>query len=151
MFFIFSPLKSINPFSSLPSAAGIAFLRLQHYFPLPPTATPSQALETFAGAAHFSLGTELGVSVGPVGRTAGSDIRAGKGGVASAFAYAHSRGLFVGVSIEAGVIIRRHDANEAYYGGKFSARQLLVSSTPASMCPSIYPSSHTQSTPETQQ
>ena len=117
----------------------------------PPLLPPFQALETFAGAAHFSLGTELGVSVGPVGRTAGSDIRAGKGGVASAFAYAHSRGLFVGVSIEAGVIITRPDANEAYYGGKFSARQLLVSSTPASMCPSIYPSSHTQSTHETQQ
>ena len=56
-----------------------------------------EAIDTFSGTAHFSLGTELGISVGPLGRTAGSDIRAGKGGVASAFAYAHSRGLFVGV------------------------------------------------------
>jgi lipid-binding SYLF domain-containing protein len=54
--------------------------------------------------------------VGPLGRTAGSDLRAGKGGVAAAFAYAHSRGLFVGVSIEAGVVINRPDVNEAYYG-----------------------------------
>ena len=64
----------------------------------------------------MTLGTELGISVGPLGRGAGSDLRAGKGGLAAAFAYAHSRGLFVGVSIEAGVVASRPDVNEAFYG-----------------------------------
>ncbi|CAN0480154.1 unnamed protein product, partial [Hapterophycus canaliculatus] len=38
-----------------------------------------------------SLGTELSLSVGPVGRTASTDIRAGDGGVTAAFSYAHSK------------------------------------------------------------
>jgi hypothetical protein len=76
------------------------------------------------------LGTELGISVGPLGRTAGSDLRAGKGGVAAAFAYAHSRGLFVGVSIEAGVVINRPDVNEAFYGVHHKTRDILNGTVP---------------------
>ena len=41
--------------------------------------------------AQLSLGTELSLSVGPVGRTASTDIRAGDGGVTAAFSYAHSK------------------------------------------------------------
>ena len=89
----------------------------------------------------MTLGTELGISVGPLGRTAGSDLRAGKGGVAAAFAYAHSRGLFVGVSIEAGVVVARPDVNEAYYGSPVSVRDLLSgvvrSYVPTKLIPSV--------------
>ena len=89
-----------------------------------------EALESFMGRAQFTLGTELGISVGPLGRTAGSDIRAGRGGVAAAFAYAHSRGLFVGVSIEAGVVVNRPDVNEAFYGSATPVRDLLSGRVP---------------------
>ena len=81
-----------------------------------------EALESFMGQAQVTLGTELGISVGPLGRTAGSDLRAGKGGVAAAFAYAHSRGLFVGVSIEAGVVVARPDVNEVGARGRDRGR-----------------------------
>lgn len=40
---------------------------------------------------QVSLGTELSLSVGPVGRTASTDVRAGDGGVTAAFSYAHSK------------------------------------------------------------
>jgi lipid-binding SYLF domain-containing protein len=82
------------------------------------------------GRTHFTLGTELGISVGPLGRTAGSDLRAGKGGVAAAFAYAHSRGLFVGVSVETGVVVGRPDVNTAFYGTSETVRGLLTGRVP---------------------
>ena len=90
-----------------------------------------EALESFMGRTHFTLGTELGISVGPLGRTAGSDLRAGKGGVSAAFAYAHSRGLFVGVSIETGVVVGRPDVNAAFYGtSDQTVRDLLTGFVP---------------------
>jgi hypothetical protein len=39
----------------------------------------------------ISVGGELGISVGPVGRAASTDVRAGDAGIAAAFSYAHSK------------------------------------------------------------
>jgi lipid-binding SYLF domain-containing protein len=58
-------------------------------------------------------------------------LRAGKGGVAAAFAYAHSRGLYVGVSIETGVVVGRPDVNAAFYGrSDLTVRDLLMGHVP---------------------
>lgn len=84
------------------------------------------AVEAFTSSAQVSLGTELSVSVGPLGRGAATDVRAGDGGVTAAFSYAHSRGLFVGVSLEAAVLTARDDINEAFYGHKVSPKELLL-------------------------
>lgn len=78
-----------------------------------------------------SLGTELSLSVGPVGRTASTDIRAGDGGVTAAFSYAHSKGVFIGVSLEAATVVTRKDANRDFYGTKVSAEELLLGDFPA--------------------
>lgn len=43
------------------------------------------------GAGQVSLGTELSVSLGPLGRTAATDVHAGDKGVSAAFSYAHSK------------------------------------------------------------
>lgn len=40
---------------------------------------------------QVSLGTELSVSLGPLGRTAATDVHAGDKGVSAAFSYAHSK------------------------------------------------------------
>ena len=75
--------------------------------------------------AQVCLGTELSFSVGPVGRTAKEDIHASRKGIAPCYAYAHSKGLFMGMSLEAGALLCNTSANEAFYGAQITPRQLL--------------------------
>lgn len=65
------------------------------------------------------------MSLGPVGRSAGTDVHGGKKGASAAFSYAHSKGLFFGVSLEASVIAARSDVNRLFYGLEVSPSQLL--------------------------
>eukprot|EP00904_Undaria_pinnatifida_P008866 jgi/Undpi1/5109/HiC_scaffold_19.g08461.m1 len=88
------------------------------------------AVEAFTGTGQVSLGTELSLSVGPVGRTASTDIRAGDGGVTAAFSYAHSKGVFIGVSLEAATMVTRKDTNRDFYGTVVSAQELLLGDFP---------------------
>jgi len=57
------------------------------------------AVNAFKSRAQISVGAELGVSVGPIGRSIESDVTAGNKGAAHAFSYAQSKGLFVGASL----------------------------------------------------
>jgi lipid-binding SYLF domain-containing protein len=83
------------------------------------------AVEAFSSRAQISVGTELAVSVGPVGRSAGTDIHAGSEGASVAFTYAHSKGLFIGVSLEASTIFSRADVNRNFYGMDVKPSALL--------------------------
>lgn len=83
------------------------------------------AVNTFKSRAQVSVGAELGVSVGPIGRSIESDVTAGNKGAAHAFSYALSKGLFFGVSLEASAIAARNDVNRAFYGEKVSVSSLL--------------------------
>ena len=82
-------------------------------------------MNTFKSRAQVSVGAELGVSVGPIGRSIESDVTAGNKGAAHAFSYALSKGLFFGVSLEASAIAARNDVNRAFYGEKVSVSSLL--------------------------
>eukprot|EP00349_Pseudokeronopsis_sp_Brazil_P005140 CAMPEP_0202967928 /NCGR_PEP_ID=MMETSP1396-20130829/12979_1 /ASSEMBLY_ACC=CAM_ASM_000872 /TAXON_ID= /ORGANISM="Pseudokeronopsis sp., Strain Brazil" /LENGTH=276 /DNA_ID=CAMNT_0049693567 /DNA_START=421 /DNA_END=1248 /DNA_ORIENTATION=- len=84
-----------------------------------------QAVNTFKSKAQVSVGAELGVSVGPIGRSIESDVTAGSKGAAHAFSYAQSKGLFFGASLEAAGIAARPDVNRAFYGEKISISSLL--------------------------
>eukprot|EP01038_Epipyxis_sp_PR26KG_P011820 gene11820-15818_t len=88
------------------------------------------AVNTFKSRAQISVGAELGVSVGPVGRSIESDVTAGNKGAAHAFSYAQSKGLFFGASLEASGIISRPDVNRAFYGEKISPSVLLSGDYP---------------------
>eukprot|EP00611_Tribonema_gayanum_P027474 TRINITY_DN67_c0_g1_i11.p1 TRINITY_DN67_c0_g1~~TRINITY_DN67_c0_g1_i11.p1 ORF type:complete len:577 (-),score=150.00 TRINITY_DN67_c0_g1_i11:421-2151(-) len=90
-----------------------------------------KAVDAFSGRGSVSLGTQLSISVGPVGRGASTDIRAGDAGLASVFSYAHSKGLFLGASFEAGTIVSRTEANQTFYGTAVSAKELLLGNYPA--------------------
>lgn len=83
------------------------------------------AVNAFKSRAQLSVGAELGVSVGPVGRSIESDVTAGNKGASHAFSYATSKGLFVGASLEASTFITRPDVNRAFYGEKVSTSALL--------------------------
>ena len=65
------------------------------------------------------------MSVGPIGRSAETNLTAGDGGACTVFSYAHSKGLFVGISIQAGIITSRPDVNATFYGERIPPSDLL--------------------------
>ena len=83
------------------------------------------AVRAFAQAASLTLGGNVSIAAGPVGRNAEAAGAASLKGVAGVFAYSKTKGLFAGVSLEGSVLIERRDANEKMYNGKITARQLL--------------------------
>lgn len=92
--------------------------------------TTDAAVDTFMSTGQVSLGAELGVSVGPVGRSIASDVSAGERGHAHAFSYAFSQGLFFGASLEATAIAARADVNRNFYGEDVSPIALLCGEYP---------------------
>jgi hypothetical protein len=92
--------------------------------------TSDAAVDTFMSRGQVSVGAELGVSVGPVGRSIGSDVSAGDKGHSHAFSYAMSQGLFFGASLEATAIASRSDVNRNFYGEDVSATALLSGEYP---------------------
>lgn len=103
-----------------------------------------EAVEAFASGNQVSLGGNVGIAVGPVGRNAGlsGNIHGGdlaqrneagekpKVQVAPCYAYSHSKGLFIGISLEGAVIKPRNDVNSKFYGPEQDPRLILSGSTP---------------------
>jgi lipid-binding SYLF domain-containing protein len=85
--------------------------------------TPA-AVDAFAKGGNFSLGANLGVAVGPVGRSAEAGVTLG----AAMYTYSRSQGLFAGVSLEGTVIGTRDGINSAYYGKPVTASEILSGS-----------------------
>ncbi|KAK5814931.1 hypothetical protein F5H01DRAFT_206141 [Linnemannia elongata] len=83
------------------------------------------AVRSFATGGNVTLGGNLSVAAGPIGRTAEAGASASVKSVAAIYSYSKSKGLFAGVSIEGSVIVERKDANEAFYRQKVSAAELL--------------------------
>jgi hypothetical protein len=92
--------------------------------------TTDQAVQDFVASSSVQLGAELGVAVGPVGRGANSHLTAGDWTLHSAYAYAHSQGLFVGMSLEGSVVTVRNDVNAKFYGRACEPVDLLQQSGP---------------------
>ena len=66
------------------------------------------------GKDKVTLGADVGVAAGPVGRHAEAATDAALG--AEIYSYSRSRGLFAGVSLEGAGLLVDGDANEAFYG-----------------------------------
>ncbi|KDO21977.1 hypothetical protein SPRG_21204 [Saprolegnia parasitica CBS 223.65] len=71
------------------------------------------------------MGAELGVAAGPLGRVAAGAMEAGPGGIAPCYSYSHSKGLFIGISVEGSVVLARPDVNLEFYGKEVTAADLL--------------------------
>ncbi len=82
--------------------------------------TPA-AVEAFAKQGNVTLGGNLSVAAGPVGRAA----EAGVALQAAVYTYSRSQGLFAGISLEGTGIGTRDDANAAYYGRSVTAGDIL--------------------------
>jgi len=82
--------------------------------------TPA-AVDAFAKQGNVTLGGNLTVAAGPLGRSA----EAGVGLQAAVYSYSRSQGLFAGVSLEGTVIGTRNEVNAAYYGRPVYADEIL--------------------------
>ena len=71
----------------------------------------------------ITLGGDMAVSAGPVGRNAEANtdlpLKAGM------FSYSRSRGLFAGIALKGGVIKQDANSNEAYYGEGTTVNDIL--------------------------
>ena len=83
------------------------------------------AVRTFSQKGSLTLGGNVSIAAGPVGRNAEAAGAASLKGVAGVFSYSKTKGLFAGVSLEGSVLIERRDANEKLYNSRITARQLL--------------------------
>ncbi|RHZ62371.1 hypothetical protein Glove_340g28 [Diversispora epigaea] len=83
------------------------------------------AVKSFMNGGNLTLGGNLSVAAGPIGRNAEGAGSVSLKHVAAIFSYSKTRGLFAGVSIEGSVIIERKDANSKFYHRKVSAKELL--------------------------
>ncbi|XLR02614.1 hypothetical protein HN51_057449 [Arachis hypogaea] len=91
----------------------------------------TEAVKTFSGNAHVSLGAGLSAAFGIVGRSAEADVRAGDGGYAACYTYSCSKGAFVGCSLESSIVSTRAQENSRFYGSQsITATDILLGSLP---------------------
>ncbi|KAF7732278.1 hypothetical protein EC973_005173 [Apophysomyces ossiformis] len=88
------------------------------------------AVKTFMHHGTLTLGGNISVAAGPVGRNAEVSGSASYKNMAAVYSYSKTKGLFAGVSLEGSVIVERFDANAKLYGGKVSAKDLLNGNIP---------------------
>jgi lipid-binding SYLF domain-containing protein len=83
------------------------------------------AVESFAQYGSVTLGGNVSVAAGPLGRNAEVAGNASVKNVAAIFAYSKTKGLFAGVSLEGSAIVERREANRKFYGDMCKARYIL--------------------------
>ncbi|GAP92572.1 putative SH3 domain-containing protein [Rosellinia necatrix] len=86
----------------------------------------ASAVKTFSQQGSITLGGNVSIAAGPVGRNAEAAGAASLKSVAGIFSYSRTKGLFAGVSLEGSAIVERRDANEKLYGQRLTAAQLLT-------------------------
>jgi lipid-binding SYLF domain-containing protein len=82
--------------------------------------TPA-AVEAFSKQGNVTLGGNMSVSAGPVGRSAEASVAL----QSAIYSYSRSQGLFAGVSLEGTVVSVKDDYNQAYYGKPVTAQEIL--------------------------
>jgi hypothetical protein len=85
-----------------------------------------EAVNSFAQAGSITLGGNVSVAAGPLGRNAEAGGTASLKSAAAIFSYSKTKGLFAGVSLEGSAIIERREANRKFYGNNCKARQILA-------------------------
>src|SRR6185295_16962156 len=82
--------------------------------------TPA-AVEAFSKQANVTLGGNLSVAAGPVGRSAEASVAL----QSAIYSYSRTQGFFAGVSLEGTAISVKDDYNQAYYGRAVTAQEIL--------------------------
>lgn len=89
----------------------------------------------------IQLGADVGVAVGPLGRSAEADIAASAGkpddrhgghiAMAPIYTYSLSKGLYAGVSLDGRIVVSRPRVNEKFYGRAVTPKELLSGDVPS--------------------
>jgi len=87
--------------------------------------TPA-AVEAFSKQANVTLGGNLSVAAGPVGRSAEGSVAL----QSAMYSYSRTQGLFAGVSLEGTGIGVRDEVNQGYYGRAVTANDILSGKVP---------------------
>ncbi|GJN40539.1 hypothetical protein PR202_gb29769 [Eleusine coracana subsp. coracana] len=88
----------------------------------------TDAIKTFSGKAHLSVGAGVSASAGHLGRVAEADFRAGDGGYAACYTYSCSKGAFVGCAFNGSIVSTRDNENARFYGGPVKGSDILLGS-----------------------
>ena len=80
------------------------------------------AVDAFAKGGNVTLGGNLSVAAGPVGRSAEGNVAVG----AAMYSYSRTQGLFAGISLEGTVIGTRDALNHDYYGSNVTSTDILT-------------------------
>jgi lipid-binding SYLF domain-containing protein len=83
--------------------------------------TPA-AVDAFAKQGNVTLGGNLSVAAGPVGRAAEASVSL----QSAVYTYSRTQGLFAGVSLEGTGVGTRDDVNAGYYGRSVTAAEILA-------------------------
>jgi SH3 domain-containing YSC84-like protein 1 len=73
---------------------------------------------------QFTLGGDIAISAGPIGRYAEASADVFMQG--EIYSYSRSKGLFGGVSLKGTIITTDSDANLAYYGHPYTSEEILL-------------------------
>ncbi|NXK44356.1 SH3Y1 protein, partial [Chauna torquata] len=87
-----------------------------------------RAVEAFAKGGNLTLGGNLTVAIGPLGRNLEGDVALRSS--AAVYTYCKSRGLFAGVSLEGACLIERKETNRKFYGQDIRASAILLGDVP---------------------
>src|SRR5215831_16459369 len=79
------------------------------------------AVKAFSRGGNVTLGGDVSVAAGPVGRTASVAVTP----LAAVYSYSRSKGLFAGVAVTGTVLVTRNRANQEYYGRKVTPKEIL--------------------------
>jgi lipid-binding SYLF domain-containing protein len=84
------------------------------------------AVQAFSRDVNITLGGDISVAAGPIGRTAEAALTP----VAAIYTYSRSQGLFAGISLQGTVVGTRNDANAEYYGRRVTPEEILSGKVP---------------------
>lgn len=89
------------------------------------------AVKSFMSAGSLTLGGNMSLAVGPIGRNGAAEVALNsKGKVAAMYSYSRTKGLFGGISVEGSIIVERQDANAIAYEADVTSKQLLSGVVP---------------------
>ncbi|KAJ5794702.1 hypothetical protein N7457_001301 [Penicillium paradoxum] len=93
--------------------------------------TTDAAVKTFMQSGNLTIGGNISMAVGPIGRSAEAGGVVGAKNATGVFAYSKTRGLYGGLTVEGGVLAERPYANKKMYGRKVPAKELLSGQVPS--------------------
>jgi len=84
-----------------------------------------KAVKAFGSFAQMTVGADLQVTAGPIGREISGSLVGSVTAIAPVYSYSHSKGVFAGLALDGTVIITRDAENEKFYGKAVEAGNIL--------------------------